>query len=223
MAHRHWTGGAGTTDWFTAGNWNGHHVPTNADSAFLNSGAVVVANGLTNANKPAITTVNVGAHLTVQSSVSGFAFGCSSVAGTVISNGVIIRGPGDAESLAVPGTLRFIKAYFYLAYSYEASSGGLVEFTNHTFVQGESVSAQSGGTVNFIGGSTFINSVGVVAAYGTGVVNFLEGSYIDHQMESYINGNGKITFDQSSLLATLRAGNESALIKFPRNFGLGEL
>ena len=90
-------------------------------------------------------------------------------------------------------------------------------------VTGESISAQSGGIVNFIGGSSYSNSAGVLAVYGTGRINFTEGSFINHQTESYLQGPGKITFDESSLFATLRAGNATSVLKFPRNFGLGKL
>jgi hypothetical protein len=225
MATRHWTGGAGTTDWFTAGNWNGHHVPTNADSAVLNSGAVVVANGLTNANKPGITTVNVGAHLTVQSSVYGFAFGCTSVAGTVISDKVIITGQGDAESLGIVGVLRFIGAYHFINYSYTADNGALIEFTNSAQVSGEGIQANSGGTVNFKGGSFYMKYGGAIITYGTGSINFTEGSYI--RFDGYEDLSqalgGRITFDEASLRKQIGTGNTSAVLKFPRNFGLGKL
>jgi hypothetical protein len=88
-----WTGGAGTTDWFTPGNWGPNLVPTSNDGAYIPAGLsfypYISASGATCKD----LTIEAGANVSMHTSVNY----TLSVTGNWTNNGTFNRGVGTVE------------------------------------------------------------------------------------------------------------------------------
>jgi hypothetical protein len=88
-----WTGGAGTTDWFTPGNWGPNVVPTANDGAYIPAGLSFYP--YINASGAACKdlTIEAGASVSMHTSTSY----TLSVTGNWLNNGTFNRGVGTVE------------------------------------------------------------------------------------------------------------------------------
>ncbi len=85
-----WTGGAGTTDWFTTGNWSTGTLPTNADNIAIPTGLSFYPNITTGTATCRNITINTGASVTV----SG---GTLQIGGNITNNGTFTNTSGTIE------------------------------------------------------------------------------------------------------------------------------
>lgn len=88
-----WTSGAGTTDWFTAGNWGNNQIPTSTNDIFIPRG--VARYPLIGASGAVCRNIHIDTGASV--SMSGGSAYTLRVSGDFTNNGTFTRGIGTVE------------------------------------------------------------------------------------------------------------------------------
>ncbi len=94
----YWTGGAGTSDWHTAGNWTPAQLPVNGDDVVINAGTTPVTYST---GSTTLASLSIGGGFQLQVVGGTLAVGGN---GTVADSGELRVGGGSAE-FAIGGTL----------------------------------------------------------------------------------------------------------------------
>ena len=162
-----WTAGAGTDDWFTAGNWQsslgGNKVPTATDIVIIDATPVIQPLITTDATAVAKTvTIDLGAILTLQTAADGAPD--LDISGDLTINGFLIT-TGVNDKIRVSGAwTRGTSGSFSSGYDSKvvfASSGG-VDVINNGTSPFHHVTIESGSFQ--LGSNTVVNGSFTVAA-----------------------------------------------------------
>lgn len=152
----YWDGGAGTSDWNTAANWNPDGVPTSSDDVTVTSTVNIVTSAAIS-----FSTLSIGQD-------SGTTFATTTISHAITSGGSItIKNQGSliqntTTQLSITGTLLI-------------ESGGILTHTANTSAQnyevdisGATVTLNAGGTINVDGKGYTPSSISGGTGNGTG-------------------------------------------------------
>jgi hypothetical protein len=166
-------GGAGTSAWETAGNWNCGHIPTSSDTVIIPDGQSVEFS--TGSVTTGGITVNTLGTLTITGGALT-AIGAGLIHGTWIMNGGTFSSPGDL--IYAGGTLRILDGTF-------TSSGAV---TNNGTIESSGLSLGTGvlSTNSLANAGVITHTNGYAIQIGSGGLSDSSGTYTSAALDSSV-------------------------------------